>query len=59
MNYISAKQLAARYSVSIPTLYRWIKANEFPAPVRIGPKCSRWREEDVLAWERARAVELS
>lgn len=59
MCYISVKQLAARFNVSVPTIYRWIKVNDFPAPVRIGPKCSRWREESVLDWERSRAVELS
>ncbi len=33
------------------TIYRMVSDHEFPAGVRIGPKCVRWRMADVLAWQ--------
>lgn len=32
------------------TLYMWIQRQEFPAPVRLGERCSAWRVEDVRRW---------
>ena len=34
-------------------IYRWISRGDFPAPVRIGPRSSRWRESDIDAWLQA------
>jgi prophage regulatory protein len=36
--------------VSRATLYRYIKARRFPAPVRLGKSTVRWRAADVAAW---------
>ena len=38
--------------LSIPTLYRKCRAQpqEFPAPVKLGTRCTRWRSDDVRAW---------
>ncbi len=55
--HISVKQLAARYGVSPATLWRWTKSGELPQPVKLGPNCTRWREADILAWERSRLAE--
>jgi prophage regulatory protein len=32
------------------TIYRLILAGEFPAPVRMGARCTRWRAGTVTAW---------
>ncbi|WP_230463719.1 helix-turn-helix transcriptional regulator [Burkholderia ubonensis] len=40
--------------VSKSTLYAWIAANQFPAPVRLGPRAVGWRESDVSAWLASR-----
>lgn len=40
--------------LSIPTLYRKVKAQEFPAPVKLGTRCTRWRSDDVRTWLAAR-----
>ena len=31
-------------------LYRAIKEDSFPKPLRIGGRASRWRKSDVLEW---------
>ncbi|PKR60068.1 helix-turn-helix transcriptional regulator [Thalassospira lohafexi] len=52
--YLSVKQVAERYSVSAPTVWRWAQANNFPQPVRITGNCTRWRMVDIEAWEKSR-----
>ena len=32
------------------TLYRWIRAGSFPAPLKIGGKSVRWRANEIEAW---------
>lgn len=47
----SVKSVAARYEVSVATIWRWCKEGHIPSPIKIGPNCSRWRLEDLEAWE--------
>lgn len=56
MTYLSVKQLAARYSASVPTIWRWARETDFPSPVKLGPNVTRWRLEDVEKWEAGREV---
>jgi len=41
--------------LSISTLYRKVSAGQFPAPVRLGARCTRWKADDVRAWLKAAA----
>lgn len=52
--YVTDRELAARYGVSRPTVWRWAKGVDFPAPVSLSPGCTRWRIADIEAWEAAR-----
>jgi predicted DNA-binding transcriptional regulator AlpA len=29
------------------TLWAWVKAGRFPAPIKLSPKCTVWRAEDL------------
>jgi len=49
--YLSDKELASRYEVSRVTPWRRPKKGAFPAPVKLGPNCTRWKLSDVEAWE--------
>lgn len=42
--------------VSIATIYRWIGEGNFPAPVKLGPNSTGWRESDVRAWLDSREL---
>ncbi|MGO4582010.1 helix-turn-helix transcriptional regulator [Cupriavidus sp. 2TAF22] len=42
--------------VSRPTLYRWIAAGSFPAPVRLGANSVAWKSTAVSEWLDARAA---
>jgi prophage regulatory protein len=37
-------------SLSPATIYRKVAAGEFPSPIKLGPRCARWRSGDVMAW---------
>ena len=52
--FLSDKDLARRYSVSRPTIWRWAKnLDGFPVPVQITPGTSRWSLEELQAYDRA------
>lgn len=55
--YVSDKQLASRWRVSRPTVWRWSKTDSaFPLPVKLSPQCTRWRLSEIEAWEKAKAA---
>lgn len=47
--FVTDIQLAARYAVSRQTVWRWAKEGRLPAPIKLGPNCTRWRFADVVA----------
>lgn len=49
--YAKDVELASRYGVHRITIWRWAKAGRLPAPVRLGPGCTRWRLADIEQWE--------
>jgi prophage regulatory protein len=44
---LTARDVAARLSMSTRTLYRLVAAGSFPRPVRLGRRFARWRASDV------------
>ena len=58
--YVSDKQLAERFGVSRPTIWRWVKADpRFPSPIKLSPQCTRWRTADIEAWEAGKASDAT
>ncbi len=54
--YLSDEQLAARYSVSRGTVWRWHRNDaSFPRPVKLSPGCTRWRLAEIERWEAEQA----
>lgn len=53
--FYSDQQLATRYGVVRSTIWRWSRAGRFPSPVHLSPGCTRWRADDVHAWEQKSA----
>ncbi|PVY78192.1 AlpA family transcriptional regulator [Tamilnaduibacter salinus] len=49
--YLSDKNLAARYGVSRITPWRWVREGKYPAPIKLGDNCTRWKLSDIIAWE--------
>ncbi len=43
-------QVLAMLNVGKSTLHRWVVSDLFPKPVKLGPKASAWRADDVKSW---------
>src|SRR4029077_20906839 len=47
---ITPRQVAKRFSISVPTVYRWVREGKLPA-VRLGKRVLRFSEIDLYEWE--------
>jgi len=52
---LNIQTVAAVTGISHPTIYRKVAAKQFPEPVRLGTRCTRWRSADVMEWIAAKA----
>jgi predicted DNA-binding transcriptional regulator AlpA len=53
--YLSVRDVADRYAISIQTVWRHTKHNpDFPKPIKILTGSTRWRVSEILAYEAAR-----
>lgn len=49
--YLREKQLLEQYlPFSGSTLWRKVRSGTFPAPVKLGPAITAWREREVASW---------
>jgi prophage regulatory protein len=39
--------------MSSSSMYRQIAAGTFPKPIKIGPRCARWKASEIKAWLRS------
>lgn len=44
---VSIKVVSAIFGRSTASIYRDVKAGRFPAPIKIGQRCTRWRVADL------------
>ena len=49
--YLSAEEVAARFGVSKDSIWRWRREGDFPRPVKLGGRTTRWRLSDIEEWE--------
>jgi len=48
---LTARQAAAEYAgVHVATWWEMVAAGRAPAPVKLSPRCTRWRRKDLEAW---------
>lgn len=47
---ISIQEVSRRVGRCRASIYADIKKGIFPPPLKIGPRSSRWREDEVCAW---------
>ena len=47
---IGRKEVLMLIGISNATLWRWIKAGRFPAPMKIGKKKVAWRSSVLALW---------
>lgn len=47
-------ELTKLFKVNPATIYRWIKTQGFPKPIKLSPNCSVWNASEIKAWEEGR-----
>jgi len=45
--FLRDNDVAERYRISRPTIWRWVKMGKFPKPVKIAEGATRWRLADL------------
>ncbi|MFC3105012.1 helix-turn-helix transcriptional regulator [Salinisphaera aquimarina] len=51
MIYVTDIQLATRWQVSRNTIWRWARLGRIPSPIRLAANVTRWRLEEIEAYE--------
>lgn len=53
--FLTVKEVAAHYAVSVPTIWRWTRTQggTFPSPVRIAEGTTRWDLADLIDFDQA------
>jgi len=51
---VSMKTVVKMTSASRATIYNWVNAGLFPAPIQLGRRRIGWREADVTHWLESR-----
>jgi len=54
--WLRVRQVADYLNVSPATIWRWLETRDFPKPVKIGPRVTAWKFQDVLEWENGKAL---
>ena len=47
-------EVEQRCQISRSTLYKMMRAGEFPEPLKIGPRSVRWSQREIENWIAAR-----
>lgn len=55
---LNVSQVASRLNVSSATIWRWVRQDEFPAPVKLSRGTTRWRLSDIAEYEATLTVGL-
>ena len=63
LTLIRRPEVLQRCGISNTTLHRLIHADDFPAPIQLGPRAVAWVESEVSDWiqqriQSSRAIEL-
>jgi len=59
MAMLSKKEVIARTGLSAVTIWRRIRAGDFPAPCQLSPNRVGWPDEKIDKWEQSRPVGMS
>lgn len=56
MAMLTKKQLVKRTGLSAVTIWRRVKAGDFPSPRQLTPNRVGWLESEIEEWEESRPV---
>ena len=47
---LNVRQVGEIAGCSTPSIYRWMRADGFPRPLKLGARAVRWYESEVQEW---------
>ena len=47
---LNRKQVEVRVGLRRSAIYRMMRRNEFPAPLKLGATAVRWRSDEIESW---------
>lgn len=50
--FLTLREVAQAAGISRSSIYRRVAEGTFPAPLKVGPRTSRWSQEEVAAWQQ-------
>ena len=50
--FLSDLEVSQRYKINRVSVWRWVKSNGLPSPVKLSPGCTRWKLTELEAWEQ-------
>ena len=50
------KEVERQVALSRASIYRLIKVNKFPRPVELGTGSVRWKQSDIVAWQKSLSI---
>ena len=53
--FVSAGQLAERYDVNKSTIWRWVRRDILPKPVKLSDQCTRFSLDEIERRDAERA----
>ena len=52
--FLRVTEVASRYGVSVPTIWRLARCGDFPKPVKLTPAITVWPLSELICWEDQR-----
>ncbi|HGY5110833.1 TPA: helix-turn-helix transcriptional regulator [Citrobacter braakii] len=52
--YIRPKNLAEELGISMPSLWRWVKAGKMPKPIKLSPRVAAFSTAEINSWLEAK-----
>ena len=49
--------VSRKINLAIPTIYKLMAKGQFPKPLRLSPRSSRWMESDIDDWLQEKRAE--
>ncbi|BEB79702.1 AlpA family phage regulatory protein [Escherichia coli] len=56
-SYIRPKNLAEELGISMPSLWRWVKAGKMPKPVKLSPRVAAFSTAEINSWLEAKSAD--
>jgi prophage regulatory protein len=50
MKILRLRAVLEKLGISKATVYRWIRTEDFPAPIHLGPRAVGWSEASINKW---------